>query len=270
MAWNWARRKKKSQNDKVFVSIWLPTIRNSWSWWMRRMPKWLLGSREEAGRTGVKRAHLKVGRTQRGGWPGGKLNRQQHRHRKCLGHWENRWLNTLRKRNPTAKAINWGIWVVLVLLELPLQSHCQERKKSPEGSVMERACSWYSRSSSWTQKEPKTHLGRLGRVLYWQRIRMHSLGRRSESGQLPAVTVMVCSRVCLSTLCPHAQLLPSVMVHIHLKKTISLEEGTFCLASTSSMKKITELWEGKCSEFRTGDFQSPAVISHLRASIFPL
>lgn len=154
-------------------------------------------------RTGVKRAHLKVGRTQRGGWPGRKLNRQQHRYRKCLGHWENRWLNTLRKRNPTAKAIYWGIWVVLVLLELPLQSHCQERKKAPEGSAMERACSWYSRSRVGPKRSLTPTWGDWA-VLYWQRIRMHFFGVESWVRTTSCSGRHVCSRVCMSTLCPHA------------------------------------------------------------------
>ena len=50
-----------SQNDKVLASICPPTIRNSRSWGMGRMPVWLPDGWEKVGRTGVNRAHLKVG-----------------------------------------------------------------------------------------------------------------------------------------------------------------------------------------------------------------
>lgn len=39
----------------------MPTIRNSRSWGIGRLPLWLLDDWEEAGRIGVNRAHLKVG-----------------------------------------------------------------------------------------------------------------------------------------------------------------------------------------------------------------
>lgn len=53
--------KKKKKNDKVLASILPPTIRNSRSWGMGRMPVWLPDGWGKAGRTQVNRAHLKVG-----------------------------------------------------------------------------------------------------------------------------------------------------------------------------------------------------------------
>lgn len=54
----------------------------------------------------------------------------------------------------------------------------QERKKAPEGSAMERACSWYSRSRVGPKRSLTPTWGDWA-VLYWQRIRMHFFGVES-------------------------------------------------------------------------------------------
>lgn len=53
--------REERQNDKVLANICPPTIRNSRSWGMGRRPAWLPDGWGKAGRTGVNRAHLKVG-----------------------------------------------------------------------------------------------------------------------------------------------------------------------------------------------------------------
>lgn len=130
MAWNWTTwREKRARKDKVLASTCLPTIRNSRSWGMRTMPVWLPDSWEEAGRTGVKRAHLKVGimnTERRVPWKEAKQSAAPIP--EMPGIWENRWLNTLRKRNPRAVNSLRGL-CSFSTFGVALQSHCQERKR---------------------------------------------------------------------------------------------------------------------------------------------
>jgi len=59
MGWNSARRGRKAR--LVSECKHMPTIRNSRSWGIGRIPLWLPDAWEEVGRIGVNRAHLKVG-----------------------------------------------------------------------------------------------------------------------------------------------------------------------------------------------------------------
>lgn len=55
--------------------------------------------------------------------------------------------------------------------------------------------------------------------------------------------------------------------HIQLK-SLSWRRAPPLLLVLHPNEKIIKVWEGKCLEFVTGDFPSPALISHPRASIF--
>lgn len=109
-------------------------------------------------------------------------------------------------------------------------------EKAPGGPSVERPFSWHSRCPSWTRESPKANPRRQVELFVGRELERTSLelGWRPGLGQLSSDTEEgVCDLfVFIST--PSPLPLPSGLVLRHLKKKpVSLEEGTFPLASTS-------------------------------------
>lgn len=81
-----------------------------------------------------------------------------------------------KKEEPSSKVNSLKNLCSFSTFRVVLESYWQGRKGGPRRFVVERACSWHSRCQSWTQEGQKANSGRLGRVLYWQRVRMHFFG----------------------------------------------------------------------------------------------
>lgn len=235
---------------------------------MSRMPVRLPDGWQENGRTGVKRAHRKAGSMnmeRRVAWE--KVNQSAApvpEMPRALG---KVLIKYFKKEEPSSSSLRdlCSFSTFGVALESPCQGWQRGSRRFSDGESMFLTLQGpeLDPRGAWSQ------FWETGRVLSWQRIRMHFFGAGvqiwvgraffSYSGGLPPCV--------LAHTVSTSQSLLSVIVHIQLI-SLSWRRAPPFLLLLHPQWKIIEVWEGKCSEFVAGDFQSPALISHPRASIF--